>query len=181
MLTRRQFIKAGLLGAASLVAARALYGPFEAQPRWVAPDGARFVVLDEASCGLFAALADVILDGALPAEPAARQAAIAETVRNVDIAISGLSPAVRAELDQLFGLLDFPVTRRTVAGVSLPWLKADRTSIEAFLARWRDSRISLLRSGYQGLHKIVLASWYGSPSAWAAIGYGGPPAHVFAA
>lgn len=180
MLSRRQFIKAGVAGTAALVVARVIYGPFGATPAWQGSSVHHFTTLSDASRGLIAALAAVILDGALPAGADAHARAVEEVVVGVDKAIAALQPAVQAELQQLFALLNFPVSRRLLAGVSQPWLKAPTDEVAAFLQNWRDSRFTLLRSGFHGLHQLILAAWYGSPNAWAAIGYA-QPAHVLAA
>src|SRR5947208_2488631 len=58
---------------------------------------------------------------------------------------------------------------------SAPWPEASFASVTAFLTRWRDSRFALLQSAYGALHQLVMAAWYGSPNAWPAIGYAGPP------
>ena len=104
-----------------------------------------------------------------------RTAARAEVVVNVDQAIAGLPPEARRQIDQLFALLAFAPSRCLIAGVWSPWPEASTESIAAFLARWRDSRFLLLRSAYGALHQLVMAAWYGSPRAWPAIGYPGPP------
>jgi len=111
-----------------------------------------------------------MLDGALPN----RNAALDEAVRGVEIAIAGLPPAVQGEVRQLFGLLEFPLTRRVVAGVG-PWERASDVEIASFLQRWRTSNATLLRSGYAALHQLIMAGWYGNNDAWPAIGYPGPP------
>jgi hypothetical protein len=118
------------------------------------------------------AIGRVMLDGALPNRGEALDAA----VRGVEVAIAGLPPAVQGEVQQLFGLLEFPLTRRIVAGVG-PWDRASDTEIAAFLQRWRTSDAQLLRSGYAALHQLVMAGWYGNSDAWPRIGYPGPP-HV---
>ena len=120
------------------------------------------------------AIAAAILDGALPSAGPARDAALSRAVEGVHIAISGLPPAVQDEVSQLFGLLDFPLTRRFVAGVG-PWDRASIPEVAAFLERWRTSGVTLFRSGYQALHQLVYAGWYGANDTWAAIGYPGPP------
>lgn len=180
MLSRRQFIKAGVAGTAALVVARVIYGPFEAAPAWQSGSVHQFTKLSDASRGLIAALAGVVLDGAMPADADARAKAVEEVVVGVDKAVAALQPAVQAELQQLFALLNFPISRRLLAGVSQSWLKAPAGEIGAFLENWRDSRFTLLRSGFHGLHQLILAAWYGCPDAWAAIGYA-QPAHVLAA
>jgi hypothetical protein len=116
------------------------------------------------------AIARVMLDGALPNNGAALDAA----VRGVEVAIAGLPPAVQGEVRQLFGLLELPLTRRVIAGVG-PWEHASNSEIAAFLERWRTSDVLLLRSGYAALHQLVMAGWYGNDEAWPGIGYPGPP------
>ncbi len=82
---------------------------------------------------------------------------------------------MRKEIDQLFALLAFAPSRALLAGVWSPWSEASARSIAAFLAQWRDSRFALKRSAYGALHQLIMAAWYGSPDAWPAIGYPGPP------
>jgi hypothetical protein len=118
-------------------------------------------------------IAATMLDGALPAGPA-HGLALDAAVAGVKTAIDGLPPHVQGEVAQLFGLLQFPVTRRLLAGVG-PWDRADHPEVAAFLNRWRSSRLTLFRSGYQALHQLVMAGWYGQNAAWSRIGYPGPP------
>ncbi len=118
------------------------------------------------------AVAATMLDGALPT--AGYDAALDAAVGGVRAAIAGLPPAVQGEIAQLFGLLEFPLTRRVLAGVG-PWDRAPRAEVAAFLQRWRTSNTALFRSGYQALHQLVMAGWYGQNVAWARIGYPGPP------
>ncbi|MBV8584473.1 MAG: hypothetical protein JO241_10785 [Candidatus Eremiobacteraeota bacterium] len=122
-----------------------------------------------------AAVAAVVLAGSLPAESAARAAASIEVVRGVDVAISGLPPSVQEEIGQLFGLLRFPPTRALAAGIWRPWESAGTDSVSNFLTGWRFSSVALFRSGYQALHQLVMASWYGNGASWAGIAYPGPP------
>ncbi len=122
---------------------------------------------------LLRAIARTMLAGALPAG-ARESSALDVAVRGVETAISGLPPAVQEEVEQLFGLLEFPLTRRFVAGVG-PWERVSTGDVANFLQRWRTSDARLLRSGYQALHQLVMAGWYGGDAAWARIGYPGPP------
>lgn len=169
MLSRRRFLQVGLAGAAVLVAARLL-------DRSPAARAAPYRVLDARSAGLVAALVPAVLAGALPAQAGERALAIREVVEAFDRAVSGLSPAVQAEIDELLSVLRFAPTRMALAGVWSPWDEAGVESISAFLARWRDSRFDLFRAGYQALTQLLQAAWYGNPRAWPAIGYAGPPA-----
>ena len=170
MVTRRQFLKAGVVGGVTLAAVGSWY--------WHRHHGAGRsgdgYGLDAKGHTVVAALAPVLLRGALP-EPPRQDAAIEAVVAGVDQAIMGLSAAARKEVMQLFALLAFAPTRTLVAGVSEPWSSATRGEIEAFLERWRFSRFQLLQTGYAALHDLVLGAWYGNPASWAAIDYPGPP------
>lgn len=175
MWSRRQFLKAGLAGGATLAVVRALYGPFSAEPSVADDAGFAYGALGPKERTIVAAIAPVVLDGALPDDDVARGAAIVEVVRGVDTTVAGLPLAVQNEVAELFGLLGFPVTRRIVAGVAKPWLDATPADIARFLERWRTSDWALLRSAHRALQELVMAAWYGNPASWPRIGYAGPP------
>lgn len=158
----------GLAGAAVLVAARVLDRPS-------LPEGTAYRVLDARGAGVVQALVPAVLAGALPPSGPERAVAIRETVESFDRAVSGLSPAVQREIDDLLGLLRYAPTRIAFTGVWSGWEGASEESVAAFLARWRESRFDLLRAGYQALTQLLQAAWYGNPKAWDGIGYPGPP------
>jgi len=160
-LTRGELIRTGFAGSVLLAAASCAH-------RATAPR-------DSQRHQMIAAIAGVMLAGALPPSGQARTDALGEVVRGVDIAIAGLPPVVQGEISQLFGLLSFPLTRVLAAGVMSNWGDAPPREIETFLRQWRYSSITLFRSGYDALHQLVMAGWYGNDLAWPRIGYGGPP------
>jgi hypothetical protein len=168
--TRRTLLKAGIGGVVVLVSVRWLVG--SNPPRGSAET--RGPALDASAQEIVAAIVPVLLEGALPDDDT-NATARAEVVASVELAVAGLPSGSRKELEQLFALLSFAPTRCLLAGVWSAWPSASRDSIAAFLASWRDSRFTLLRSGYGALHQLVLAAWYGNPKSWLAIGYGGPP------
>ena len=167
-ISRRTLLKAGIAGGAALLLARWLY----TSTTTTQPAPANRGALDVSARAVVAAIAPVMLAGALPAND---PVLLRELVAGVGQAIDGLPPAVRKEVDQLFALLSFAPTRALIAGVWSPWHEASPASIGAFLDRWRDSRLALLRSAYGALHQLVFAAWYGNSNAWPAIGYAGPP------
>jgi hypothetical protein len=167
-ISRRTLLRAGLAGGAALLLARWLYTSTTAQETMPARPGA----LDVHARAAVAAIAPVMLSGALPADDTAL---LQEVVAGIEQAIAGLPPEVRNEVAQLFALLSFAPARALVAGVWSPWPEASPASIGAFLDRWRNSRLLLLRSAYGALHQLVFAAWYGNSNAWPAIGYAGPP------
>jgi hypothetical protein len=171
MPTRRQFIRAGLVGGIALSAA----GVFLSCSRKEAPSAAVPQGLTLPQRHIVGALVPAILAGALPAADEARGRAVAQTVDGVGVAIAGLSAAAQKELGELFALLDFALARVLLARLRPRWEEAPADVVAAFLQDWRTSRLGLLRSAYAALHDLVLGAWYGSPETWEAIGYPGPP------
>jgi hypothetical protein len=168
-LSRRTFIKAGILGAAALATAAWLKGPH------APPTGIARRALDADGEALFGAVVPVLLAGALPAEPDARQRALAATITGIDGAIAGLPLAAQAELAQLIALLSLPPVRLSLARVNGAWPVAAPDDVRAFLDRCRHSSWTLPRAAYDAMHQLTFAAWYGNPGAWPAIGYPGPP------
>lgn len=169
MLTRRQFLKVGLVGGATLAVVGTLY--------WSRADRHEAVAafkLDVTGREIVAAIAPAILAGALP-DGAGHAAAVERVVEGVERAIAGLSAAAQDEVRQLFALLAFAPTRVLLAGVIPAWREASVADVTAFLERWRFSRFDLLQSAYAALHDLVFGAWYGGDDAWEAIGYPGPP------
>lgn len=170
-LSRRRFLQVGAAGSAVL-AATYFFNRGSATPSIGSLD---LRAMDGKSAALIAALAPVILDGALPDDATSRKVAIHEVVEAFDRGLAGMSPAVQDELQQLLSLLTFAPTRALVAGVWKPWHEASADDVAAFLTSWRNSRFDLLQSGYQALTQLLQACWYGNPLAWGKIGFSLPP------
>jgi hypothetical protein len=167
--SRRRVIFAGVFGAAALVAARWLpQAP-------AARDAASFHALDADGRMIVTALVPAMLAGALPEAPDARAEAIRDTVVGVERAIAGLPPLAQRELGQLFSLLALAPARWALLRSASSWPQSSIADVQAFLDRSRDSRVTLFRAAYDAFHQLIFAAWYGSPRAWAAIGYAGPP------
>ncbi|MEO8346450.1 MAG: hypothetical protein ABI607_12220 [Betaproteobacteria bacterium] len=169
MISRRTFLAAGLLGATALVTARWLRSPH------APPGDVNLRTLDADAQSILSAVVPVFLAGALPVDEPSRRAAIADTVRGIDVAVAGLPPSAQEELRQLFALLALPPTRMTLARVAAPWDQAGAPEVRAFLDRFRGSSFMLLRSAYGALHQLTFAAYYGNSSSWPRIGYPGPP------
>jgi hypothetical protein len=168
-ISRRTFISAGFVGAAALATAAWLRGPHAP-----ASSVARRA-LDADGEAIFAAVAPVLLDGALPADGAARASALAQTLDGIDAAVAGLSPTAQKELAQLVALLALPPVRFGIARVSDAWPGASPVEVRRFLDNCRASRAILMRAAYDALHALTFAAWYGTANSWAATGYPGPP------
>ncbi|GGY20711.1 twin-arginine translocation signal domain-containing protein [Paludibacterium paludis] len=163
MATRRQFIKAGAAGALLLAGVAFLAAP-EAERHGPRPHGAAWLTARDAA--VLAVIAPVMLG--VPGLP------VAAVVEGVDEAVLALSAPVRAEVRQLLDILGHPWGRRWLAGIASPWSLAGAADVARFLDAWRASRFALLRAGYQALHALLCAAWYGNPASWARIGYQPP-------
>lgn len=167
---RRTFLKAGVAGTVLLAGAARIPAAAARAADSMAARG-----LSSADRVVVAAIAPVMLAGALPAAGEAKAKAVAGVVDGVSQAVAGMPPATRRELGELFMLLDLAPTRHLVAGVSRPWPEASAGEIAAFLQGWRMSRLALLQSGYHALHDLIVAAWYAQPESWPPLAYPGPP------
>jgi len=163
---RRSFLQTGLLGAIALATGGAVYRQLNPPPleRYAFDDKARAIV---------AALVPAIVGLALPAEDAARRAALAGAVDRVAGAIGGLPLATQKEVADLFALLSLAPASRLLAGIG-DWSSATPQQLTEFLQRWRTHRFEMLQTAYHALHDLVLGAWYADPSSWAAAGFPGP-------
>lgn len=135
----------------------------------------QFQFLSADDIELLEALLPAILGSALPAQANNRRIAIAGTVERIDMGIHKFGPANQKELRQLFDLLNFGLTRVTIARVWPAWRDATTEQADAFLQRWRSSSIGLFNSGYMALTKISNVAFYGYQENWQLSGYPGPP------
>ena len=132
--------------------------------------------LDADAEALFAAVAPVLLAGALPESGEARRAALRETLDGIDIAVAGLPPARASRACDSCSRCSR--CRRCGSASRASRARGTRrrpTRSARFLDRCRDSSSALLRAAYDALHQLTFAAWYGNPKSWPAIGYPGPP------
>ncbi len=168
MTTRRSFLKIGAAAAITLAVGGAVYR-LTHPPALPHP-----FTLDGDARAVLAAIAPVMLGPVLPAEAAARAAALDGAMTRTLAAIHGLPLGTQKEVQDLFGLLALAPARRWLAGVSGSWEQAAPQQVAAFLDHWRHHRLATLQTAYLALHDLILGPWYAEPSSWAAIGYPGP-------
>ena len=184
-LDRRSFLKTGLGGAvflSTISLSAGLTGCATAPAGRVSAVDSRmdaryqFQFLSRDDIALFEALLPAMFAGALPEEPNRRRFAIAGTIERIDQGIVKFGPANQQELRKLFDLLNFAPTRIALGRVWSDWPSVSTADADAFLRRWRDSRIGLLNNGYIALTKIGNVAFYGHEDHWHLSGYPGPPA-----
>jgi hypothetical protein len=169
-LSRRGLLKVGLLGSAFLATAgltASLGGCSANTPQ------AGFAVIRASDLPFLRALIPVMLEGAVP--PQQMPQALAGTLESLDYNLNHLSPELRGLTLQLFDVLALPLTRGPLTGIWGSWDKASAANVQAFLQRWQNSSIGLLKMGHASLLQLVLMSWYSRAESWAHCGYPGPP------
>ncbi|MCJ0761700.1 hypothetical protein [Variovorax terrae] len=163
---RRSLLKLGMASAVVLAVAGgtvALLQPGLQQGR-----------LSEAGRGVCAGLGRALLDGSLPSEAAAQQAALSGLLERIDALTLALPPHAQAELSQLLALLSTAAGRRGMAGLSDDWSSASVPDIQQALQSMRFSSLGLRQQAYQALHDIVGAAYFSDASTWSLLGYPGP-------
>ncbi|WP_313085989.1 twin-arginine translocation pathway signal protein [Pseudomonas sp.] len=170
LISRRRLLRVGLFGSTLLAGAGLLGGLSGCTPEQPAQG---FVLLRDSDLPMLRRVTAVMLAGATP--EAALTDAVEATLTSLDGGLAYLSPAVAKQVGQLFDLLSLPLTRGPLTGIWGSWAHAGDAEVMAFLLRWENSPIDLLRQGRASLEQMVLMAWYGRPQAWAHCGYPGPP------
>lgn len=149
------------LGASAFLAGASLVG-CSAQTA-----AAGYQVLRDDDLPLLRALIPVVLAGT--------QATETLVLHSLDHKLAALSPQMLKLTRQLFDVLSLPLTRGPLTGIWAAWEQASPTQLTAFLQRWQDSSLNLLRMGHASLLQLLQMAWYERPESWAACGYPGPP------
>lgn len=167
-LDRRRLLQLGAGAAAVLALAgtgAALWSP-----------GWRAGQLSPSGRTLFSSVARSVLEGSLPPDGAAREAALAALLARLDATLAGLPTATRSQLSQLLGLLQIGPARRWLCGLEAPWGEAAPHDVDRALARMRAADDELRQQAYLALRDLVSASYFSDPATWTQLGYSGPTA-----
>jgi len=157
---RREFMRFSL-GASVFLASASLVGCSPQAP------ASGYYVLREDDLPLLRALIPVVLAGT--------SASATLVLPTLDDKLAALSPQMLKLTRQLFDVLSLPLTRGPLTGVWGAWEQAGEPQITAFLQRWQDSSLNLLRMGHSSIVQLLTMAWYERPESWAACGYPGPP------
>lgn len=167
-LNRRQLLKLGLGASATLATVgmtATLTGCSSSQPA----NG--YEVLRDSDIPVV----NAIMAALVGPHPAVDQDNLSVAIRQLDTTLAWTSGAVQKQISDLLGMLSMPLTRGPMTGIWGSWDQASPAEVQAFLQRWRDSRLDMLRQGHTALSQLLLMAWYATPASWAAAGYPGPP------
>lgn len=172
--TRRGFVKRGILGGALLAIAGAVPVGLWPTRRGAAPRRA-LKLFSPDEYAIFAAIAARVVpgDGAGPAWPSAEAVDCAGKADNL---MALAHPDVGNELRQLLRLFENGLTGFFSTLSPKPFTRCEPAQQDARLVAWRQSRVAVLRTGYQAIVRLAHATYFSSPEVYAAVGYPGPPA-----
>ncbi len=174
MATRRQILKGTLLGGLVVVSGVSIWQwNLEESQTVVEQDKYPYQYLTEDDRLVLFALMPAFLGKALD-NLDSKEFRI-NLLQQLDQAIDFISQSSYDELRQLLDLLANQLGRAYVAGVWSSWSRAKPNELADFLNDWRTSFITLLRSGYLGLHQLIFGAFYAQAKSWPAIDYPGPP------
>jgi hypothetical protein len=130
--------------------------------------------LSPAARELMRAVALAVMDGQWPTDGPAREAALQAHLNRVDANIGGYPAAVRAELSQLFALLNSGAGRLGLIAMSQDWPQASVAEIQTVLNALRLSSLDLRQQIYHALRDLNTIAFFTAPEHWALTGYPGP-------
>ena len=164
---RRHFLKS-MLAFAGLVLAPGLSCSTREGRQWQELDM-------EPSVDILTPLVIAYLSGVLPKETKAQGRILCVLSGRMRQLLNGLSDRERENMNRLLWLLDFPLSRVLLTRSFRGLERRPIRELEELLDTWRRSDLIALRLAYQGLHELVMASWYGWEDAWSTMAYPGPP------
>lgn len=176
-LSRRSFVKTGVLGSVMLVGASTV-AQLQGCASLPATDSdgnpTSWKLLRPKDRAILGAIAPVALAGAFPQD---RAATLDTFLPQVDTFLFSTSKGNHDALYQLFDLLDLRVTRVLLTGVWSSWGNIQDDQVEDFMQSWRDSSMNQLRLGYAQLTQVLNLVWYAQPANISPTIYPGPPKH----
>lgn len=164
---RRTLLQLGIGGAVVLAA---VGGGFALRTPGLDPQGRML----EGARAVMHATARAVLDGVLPNDPSAREAALRAHLQRLDATLAAFPPATRSELSQLLALLAAAPGRLAFAGLRSPWPEAEVSDVQRALQGLRMSSLALRQQAYHALRDLTNAAFFADPSTWQKLGYPGP-------
>jgi hypothetical protein len=119
---------------------------------------------------VIAAVGKAVLEGHLPSESAAQNAAISKLVEAVEALLANFPARTRGEFVELIAILAHP-WGRSVMGQTSDWASVSTADTAAWLNKLRFAKLGLQQQGYHALHDVMLAAHFADKSIWKSIGY----------
>jgi hypothetical protein len=165
---RRRFIQRGLIGTA-LLTAGGLALSLRGTRRIAGLGGMQVLDADQASVLL------AVAGRLIPNREGFPRPSELKIAAKVDAILARADEPTQREVRQLLGLFESALTGFLLDGQPQTFTASSPDDQDARLEAWRDSRLTVRRSGYKAIRGLCLAAYYSDPQIYAAIGYGGPP------
>lgn len=130
--------------------------------------------LSAGSSDVMAAVAQTVLDGFLPAEPASRAGQLQAHLGRVQATIAGFPPSMQGEVDELLSLLAHPAGRVALVSLRPRWNEATPLQLHAAMRSLQTSSIGLRQQVFHALRDLTNAAYFADASTWPQLGYPGP-------
>jgi hypothetical protein len=120
------------------------------------------------------AVARAVLDGVLPSDGHARNAALTAHLQRLDDTVAAFPPATQSELSQLLSLLASTAGRLGFARLRPAWPDADVAELQQALQGMRTASLGLPQQAYHALRDLTNAAYFADAATWPLLGYPGP-------
>ena len=130
--------------------------------------------LSESSGAVMSAVAQTVLNGFLPSDPAARAVQVQAHLNRLQATIAGFPPTMQGEVDELLAMLAHPAGRLALFGMAADWHEAKPHEIHAAMRSLQSSAAGLRQQVFHALRDLTNAAYFADTSTWAQLGYPGP-------
>lgn len=165
---RRDFLKKGLLGGLVLAVGGGGFLFTRRGASVALPPGLKVLNAEEF------AVVWALVQRFVPAREGFPAADSLSTATAVDGIIAMLEDETQAELKQLLMLFENALPNFLFGFRTRPFTQLGPAEQEEVLGEWRDSKLTLRRTGYRALRGLSLAAYYGNKAVWPSVGYPGP-------
>jgi hypothetical protein len=169
--SRRTFLKRGLFGGVVLLLGGAALGALPGAH--VADPTGELLVLDNASFQVLVAIARRVI--------VQKDVDHVALVHKIDRSFANTAPEVQADIVKLLHLFDSALASALLDRRVVPFTARSGEDQDATLLEWRDSSLAVRRSGYHGLRKLCLVTYWAEESSFATVGYAPPAPGAFRA
>ncbi len=173
-LSRRQFIRLGLVGGAVIASGATLSGLSGCSRRADPAEGFRH--LRPADLALLAPLVPVLLAGAFEMN----DASVRKALQGMDTLLDYGAPGARADVFELLDFLQLAPARWFLTGSWQSFETMDEAQAREAVAHWAGRDRGLSRLALRALAAPLQWAWYMTPEGSRASGYPGPPQQVSA-
>lgn len=95
---------------------------------------------------------------------------------NCDRILTQVDDTAVREVKQLLMLFENALANFLFGRRTKPFTALSVPEQETVLAEWKNSKVTIRRTGFLALRSMIVAAYYGSSKTWEAVGYPGPPA-----